>query len=67
MYIIVKTQAAAWSDALWTGKEPLISDLAEIFSGLSSSAIRLEKLGDDKDKYGFDIDTKRSKCLTLLT
>ena len=27
----------------------------------------LDKLGDDKDKYGLDIDTKREKFLTLLT
>ena len=67
MYIILKTQASAWSDALWTGKEPLISDLAEIFSGLSSSAIRLEKLGDDKDKDGLNIDTKKENCLIFLT
>ena len=67
MDITVRTQAAAWDDSLWTGKEPLISDLAEIMFGLYSSAVRLEKLGEDKDKDGINIDTKISKCLTLLT
>ena len=42
-------------------------DLSELVFGLSALAVRLDKLGDNKDKYGPDIDTKRSKCLTLLT
>ena len=64
--INVKTQAANWADALWTWKEPLISDLDELVFGISSLAVRMDKLGDNKDKYGLDIDTKREKCLTLL-
>ena len=65
--IIVNTYASSWVDALWTGKEPLISDLAEIVFGLSYLAVRLDKLGDYKDKYCLDLDMKREKCLTLIT
>ena len=63
----MKTQAATWDYALQTGKEPLVLDLAELVFGLSDLAVRLDKLGDDKDKYGLDLDMKRAKCLTLLT
>ena len=42
-------------------------DLSELVFGLSDLAVRLDKLGDDKDKYGLDLDMKRAKCLTLLT
>ena len=66
-YIIVNTQASTWADALRTGKQPLITDPAELVFGLSALAVRLDKLGEDKDKYGIDIDTKRLNCLTLLT
>ena len=63
----MKTQAATWDYALQTGKEPLVLDLAELVFGLSDLAVRLDKLGDDKDKYGLDLDMKKAKCLTLLT
>ena len=63
----MKTQAGSWSDSLWAGKEPLISDLAELVFVLSDSTVRLDKLGDNKYKYGLDLNTKRAKCLTLLT
>ena len=46
----VRTQASAWADALQNGKEPLVSDLANIFFDLSSLADRLAKLVSDKDK-----------------
>ena len=65
--ISMKTLAVAWADALQTGKEPLILDLSELVFGLSASEVRLDKLGNDKDKDGLDIDTKKAKCLTLLT
>ena len=63
----MKTQASAWANALWNGKEPLISDLADLVFDLSSLAYRLENLGDDKDEDGLNIDTKKETCLTLLT
>ena len=56
----VRTQASVWDDALWTGKEPLVSDLSKIIFGLSSSVDRLTKLGNDKDKDDVYIDTKRA-------
>ena len=65
--ISVNTQASTWANALWTGKQPLITDLSELVFGLSASEVRLDKLGDDKDKYGIDLNTKRENCLTLLT
>ena len=65
--ISMKTLAVVWADALQTGKEPLILDLSELVFGLSASEVRLDKLGNDKDKDGLDIDTKKAKCLTLLT
>ena len=55
----MKTQASAWDDALRTGKEPLVLDLAELVFGLSALAVSLDKLGDYKNKYGLDIDTKK--------
>ena len=63
----MKTQASAWANALWNGKEPLISDLSDLVFDLSSLAYRLENLGDDKDEDGLNIDTKKETCLTLLT
>ena len=63
----MKTQSGSWSDALRNGKEPLFSDLAELVFCLSSSAVRLEKLSNYKDRYGIDINTKRAKFITLLT
>ena len=63
----MKTQAASWANALWTWKDPLVSDLTDLIFGLSASPVRLDKLGDDKDKYVINIDTKRANCLTLLT
>ena len=62
----MKTLAVSWADALRTGKEPLISDLSDIVFGLSSLAVRLENLGDDKDKDSLDINAKKGKFLTLL-
>ena len=62
----MNTLAVSWADALRTGKEPLISDLSELVFGLSYLAVRLAKLGEYKDKYGLDIDTKKAKCLTFL-
>ena len=56
----MKTLAVSWANSFWTGKEPQISDLAKLIFGLSASAVRLEKLGDDKDKYDLDINTKRT-------
>ena len=67
MEISLKTQAATWDNSLWNRKEPLVLYLAEICFGLSASAIRLGKLGDDKDKCGLGIDTNIEKCLILLT
>ena len=63
----MKTQAVAWADALRTWREPPISDIAKIIFGLSALAVRLDKLGDDKDKYDLNLNTKRKTCLTLLT
>ena len=63
----MRNQASIWADALWTGKEPMVSDLAKIVFGLSSLANRLAKLCNDKDKEDFDIYTERETCLTLLT
>ena len=37
----MKTQASDWVDALCTGKEPLVSDLAKLVFDLSSLAYRL--------------------------
>ena len=56
--VSVRTQPSAWEDALWTWKEPLVSDLAKLFFGLSYSEYRLAKLGNDKDKEDVDIYTK---------
>ena len=63
----MKTQDITWVDALRTGKEPLITDLADLFLCLSALGFRLDKLGADKDKYDLDHDTNRANCLTLLT
>ena len=65
--ISVKTQAAAWVNSLRTGKYPLVLDLSELVFDLSALAVTLDKLDNDKDKYGLDLDTKTAKCLTLLT
>ena len=46
----VKTLDVSWADALQTGKEPSISDLAKLVFGLSVSAVRLENLGDNRDE-----------------
>ena len=63
----MKTLAVAWADDLWTGKKRLIYDLSEIIFGVVALAVRLEKLGDDKDKDGLNIDTKKANCLIFLT
>ena len=63
----VKNQASAWDDEFWTGKEPLVSDLAKLVFGLSFSEDKLDKLGNYKYKEGLDIDTKRATYLTLET
>ena len=60
----VKTQASAWDYALWTGNEPLISDIDELVFDLSSSTDMLDNLGDKKDA---DLNTKKAMYLTLLT
>ena len=62
----MRNQASALADALQTGKEPMVSDLAKITFGLTSLADRLAKSGNDKDKEDFDIDTEIETCLTLL-
>ena len=63
----MKTLAVAWDDALWTGKEPLISDLSKLVFCISALEVRLDKLGDDKDKDGLDIYTKKANFLIFLT
>ena len=63
----MNTQASAWSDALRTGKEPMVLDLAELVFYISSLVDMLDKLGIDKDKEGINFDTKTPTCLTLLT
>ena len=63
----MKTQSSSWADALRTGKEHLITDLSNTVFGLSDLSFRWDKLGDDKDKYGLNLDTNRAKCLTFLT
>ena len=51
----MNTQASTWADDLWTEKENLITDLTKLVFGLSALAVRLNKLGDDKDKYGLNL------------
>ena len=63
----VENQASAWDDALWTGKEPLVSDLAKLVFGLSFSEDKLDKLGNYKYKEGLDINTKIATYLTPKT
>ena len=63
----MKTLTVAWDESLWTGKEPLILDPPKLVFCISALEVRLDKLGDDKDKYGLDSNTKKANCLTLLT
>ena len=42
-------------------------DLAKLVFGLSASAVRLENMGNNRDEKQLDIDTKKERCLTLLT
>ena len=62
----MNTLAVAWANALRTEKEPPILDPAKLVFGISYLAVRLDKLGDYKDKYGLNLNTKRETCLTLL-
>ena len=45
----VKAQACAWANALQTGVNPSISDLARLVFYLSPDRDRLDKLGDGQD------------------
>ena len=63
----VKAQALSWANALWTGKEPFVSDLYRFVFGLSYSGDRLEKLGSGLDEKGENTEAKKDACLTLLT
>ena len=47
-----------------TWKEPLISDIYKLILGLSVSAVRLDKLDDDKDENKLDFDSK-IRCVLL--
>ena len=58
-YNSVKTHASAWDNALWTGKEPLISDLSQLVFELYYLADRLDELGEDKDQDGLNLDIDR--------
>ena len=42
-------------------------DIAKLVFNIYSSADRLDKLGNDKDKDDVDLETKISMCITLLT
>ena len=63
----MKTLTVAWDESLWTGKEHLILDPSKLVFCISALEVRLDKLGDDKDKYDLNLNTKRKTCLTLLT
>ena len=62
----VKDQAKAWAEALQTGTEPAILDLARIVFGLSSDLDRLEKLGIGHDSKGKSLGEKKDACIFLL-
>ena len=62
-----KYLTTAWSDPLQTGKDPSTLDITKLIFGLPASAVRLNKLGDNKDDKKLDIDTRKSTHITLLT
>ena len=45
----------------------MVSDLARLVFGLSYSGDRLDKLGSGSDDKGANLETKKDKCLPLLT
>ena len=65
--ISTKNLDVAWTDDIWTGKEPPISDLAKLIFGLYALAVRLNKLGDDTYEEDLYLYTKITMCLTLLS
>ena len=63
----VKSQDCDWDDALQTGVESAISDLAKIVFGLSYDLDRLDNLCDGQDKKGNSLGENKDVCLSLLT
>ena len=57
-YFYTKNLALDWDTARWAGFEVSALDLALLIFDLSSSWVRLGKLGGDVDADGANFDTK---------